>query len=85
VAVTGVAVGLVLVILRAKAAGLTRFYALGLISIALGLALSVSQLPNGYSLGLFYGLMGLCFMLSGALTLRRYLAENPLPVEPQNG
>lgn len=85
VAVTGVAVGLILVILRAKAAGLTRFYALGLISIALGLALSVSKLPNGYSLGLFYGLMGLCFMISGGLTLRRYLEENPLPVEPQNG
>jgi len=85
VAVTGVAVGLILVILRAKASGLTRFYALGVISILLGLALSVSRLPNGYSLGLFYGLMGVCFMLSGGLTLRRYLEENPLPAEQQNG
>jgi hypothetical protein len=85
VAVTGVTVGVILVILRAKISGLTRFYALGVISILLGLALSVSRLPNGYSLGLFYGLMGLSFMTSGGLTLRRYLDENPLPVEQQNG
>lgn len=80
VAVTGVAVGLILVILRAKSAGLSRFYLLGTISIALGLALSMSGLSNGYNLGLFYGLMGLCFMLSGGWTLRRYLEANPLPV-----
>lgn len=80
VAVTGVAVGLILVILRAKSAGLSRFYILGTISIALGLALSMSGLSNGYNLGLFYGLMGLCFMLSGGWTLRRYLEANPLPV-----
>jgi hypothetical protein len=86
VAVTGVAVGLILVILRAKSAGLSRFYILGAISIALGLALSMSELSNGYNLGLFYGLMGLCFMLSGGWTLRRYLEANPLPVnaEPYN-
>jgi hypothetical protein len=81
VAVTGVAVGLILVILRAKISGLTRFYILGAIAILLGLALSVSRLPNGYSLGLFYGLMGVSFMLSGGLTLRRYLQQNPMPVE----
>jgi hypothetical protein len=85
VAVTGVAVGLILVILRAKVSGLTRFYILGAISVLLGLTLSISALPNGYSLGLFYGLMGICFMISGGLTLQRYLDENPLPVEQQNG
>jgi hypothetical protein len=81
VAVTGVAVGLILVILRAKSSGVARFYVLGVISVILGLALSVSDLPSGYSLGLFYGLMGASFMLSGGLTLRRYLQENPLPAE----
>jgi hypothetical protein len=81
VAVTGVAVGLILMILRAKSSGLARFYVLGAVSIVLGLALSVSELPHGYSLGLFYGLMGVTFMLSGGLTLRRYLEENPLPAE----
>jgi hypothetical protein len=81
VAVTGVAVGLVLVVLRAKASGLARFYVLGAASILLGLALSISGFPNGYSLGLFYGLMGVSFMISGGLTLRHYLQQNPMPVE----
>jgi hypothetical protein len=85
VAVTGLAVGLILVILRAKASGLARFYILGAVSLVLGFALSISRLPNGYSLGLFYGLMGVCFILSGGLTLQRYLRENPLPAENQNG
>lgn len=87
VAVTGVAVGFILVILRAKSAGLGRFYVLGLISIILGLTLAISRLPNAYSLGLFYGLMGVSFMISGGLTLQRYLKENPLPgdAERQNG
>ena len=87
VAVTGVAVGFILVILRAKASGLRRFYVLGAVSIVLGLALSISRLPDGYSLGFFYGLMGLSFILSGGVTLQRYLAENPLPadVEGHNG
>jgi hypothetical protein len=79
VAVTGVAVGLILIFLRAKAAGLMRFYLLGGISLVLGLALSVSGLPNGYSLGLFYGLMGVSFLLTGGITLGRYLHQNPLP------
>ena len=81
VAVTGVAVGLILMILRAKSSGLPRFYVLGAVSLVLGLALSDSGLPDGYSLGLFYGLMGVCFILSGGWTLRRYLQENPLPVD----
>lgn len=85
VAVTGFAVALILVILRAKSSGMTRFYVLGAVSLVLGLVLSVSKLPNGYSLGLFYGLMGVSLMLSGGFTLRRYLAENPLPEERQNG
>lgn len=87
VAVTGVAVGLILIILRAKSARLARFYVLGMVSVVLGLALSISGLPNGYSLGLFYGLMGACFIVSGGWTLRLYLEQNPLPVDAkgQNG
>jgi hypothetical protein len=81
VAVTGVAVGLILVILRAKSSGMARFYVLGAVSIVLGLVLSVSGLPNAYNLGLFYGLMGLCFIISGGWTLRQYLEENPLLVD----
>jgi len=87
VAVTGLIVGLILVILRARSSGLPRFYVLGVVSVVLGLVLSVSGLPDGYSLGLFYGLMGVSFLLSGGLTLQRYLKENPLPAdaERQNG
>jgi hypothetical protein len=87
VAITGVIVALILLILRAKSSGLVRFYLLGAASLVLGLALSISGLPNGYSLGLFYGLMGVCFLISGGLTLRHYLEENPLPAdtERQNG
>jgi hypothetical protein len=83
VAVTGVAVGLILVFLRAKSAGLTRFYALGAVAVLLGLGLSVSKLPNAYSLGLFYGLMGLAFIMSGGWTLLRYLKDNPLPADAE--
>ena len=83
VAVTGVAVGLILMFLRAKSSGLTRFYILGAVSIVLGLGFSVSGLPNGYSLGWFYGLMGVTFLLSGGLTLRRYLENNPLPADAE--
>ena len=43
--------------------------------------LSSGGLPEGYSLGLFYGLMGMCYFICGGLTLRRYLKENPLPAE----
>jgi hypothetical protein len=87
VAITGLIVALILVVIRVKSAGLTRFYVLGAISLVLGLALSISGLPNGYNLGLFYGLMGASFIMSGGLTLQRYLKENPFPVdaEHQNG
>lgn len=81
VAVTGVVVAFALIVLRAKSAGLTRFYFLGGISLALGLVLSISGLPNGYGLGLFYGLMGVCFLVAGAITLGQYLRDNPLPVD----
>jgi hypothetical protein len=84
VAVTGFVVAMLLVLLRAKSSGLARFYILGAVSFILGIALSVSGLPNGYSLGLFYSLMGVGFMISGGLTLRQYLYANPLPAEDRN-
>jgi hypothetical protein len=73
-----------LVIMQAKSAGLIRFYVLGAVSLAMGLLLSLSGLPEGYSLGLFYGLMGLSFMVSGGLTLRGYLKDNPLPLDAES-
>jgi hypothetical protein len=59
-----------------------RFYILSAAAVLYGVVLSVSGLPNGYNLGLFYGLMSLSFAISGGLTLKRYLDENPLPTEP---
>jgi len=85
VAVTGFIVGMILVLLRAKSSGLTRFYFLGALSALLGLAISTSGLSNGYALGLYYASMGVCFLLSGGLTLAHYLHENPLPAEGQSG
>lgn len=81
VLVTGVVVGAVFVLLRGKSYGVQRFYFLGAISAILGVALSFSSLPIGYSLAAFYGLMGLVVMLSGGWVLFRYLRENPLPAE----
>jgi len=87
VAVTGLIIAIILVVLQAKSSGLARFYVLGAASLMLGFGLSLSGLPEGYSLGLFYGMMGVCSFISGGLTLRHYLKENPLPVdvERQNG
>jgi len=85
VAVTGFIVGMLLVLLRAKSSGLTRFYFLGALSAVLGLAISTSGLSDGYALGLYYALMGLCFLISGGITLTRYLHANPLPTEGLSG
>jgi len=86
-ALTGILVGVILSFLQGRGSGLERFYVMGAISIVLGIVLSLSRLPDGYGLGLFYSLMGFSFIVSGGLTLRRYLQENPLPAEAerQNG
>jgi hypothetical protein len=84
VALTGMIVAGILMVMQAKSAGLIRFYVLGAVSLATGLLLSPSGLPEGYSLGLFYGLMGLSFIVSGALTLRGYLKDNPLPLDAES-
>lgn len=84
VLVTGIVVGVVFVILRGKSFGVQRFYLLGAISVVIGTALSLRGLPNGYSLAIFYGLMGLAVMISGGWVLFRYLRENPLPAEGED-
>jgi len=80
-AFTGLVFGLVFMILRARASGLARFYVLGGFCLVLGVGLSLSGLPMGYSLGLLYGLIGLASMLSGSIVLARYLRANPVPSE----
>ena len=85
VAVTGVLVAVILLVKQGWSAKVPRFYILSAISFILGIALSVSGLPSGYNLGAFYGLIGIAFAISGGLTLGRYLQENPMPAEDQNG
>lgn len=87
VALTGVLVAVILLVKQGWSSGVPRFYVLSAVSLILGAVLSISRLPSGYNLGMFYGLMGTAFAISGGLTLQRYLKENPLPVdgERQNG
>ena len=81
VLVTGLLLGLILIVLRARSDGMQRLYVLGGFSILLGMGLSVAGLPQAYGLALFYGLLGGASMVSGGSALRRYLAENPMPPE----
>jgi hypothetical protein len=76
--ITGLLVGVIFIALRGKSSGLRRFYALGGLAIVLGIVLAYSNLPQVYTLMLFYGLLGIAILISGALVLRRYLSENPL-------
>lgn len=85
VAVTGVLVAVILLVKQGWSSGVQRFYILSAASLVLGLVLSASDLPSGYNLGAFYGLMGTASAISGGLTLRRYLQENPMPADDQNG
>lgn len=85
VLITGVLVAIVFVALRGKSSGVTRFYVMGGFSLLLGVGLSLGGLPEEYNLALFYGLLGIAIMASGGIVLRRYLKENPIPKEADNG
>jgi hypothetical protein len=80
---TGLLVAVILFFNQKWAYGVSRFSVMAGAALILGIALSVSGLERGYNLGLFYGVMGIVFVISGGLTLRHYLHENPMPVEGQ--
>lgn len=80
-AISGVVMGIILFVKQVWSAQVKRFYILSLAALIYGAFLSVSGFPPGYNLGLFYGLMSLSFAISGGLTLKKYLNENPLPTE----
>ena len=84
VLITGVLVGIIFIALRGKSSGLQRFYVLGGLAIMLGFGLAYTQLPQAYTLSLFYGLLGVAILISGGLVLQRYLAENPATSENDN-
>ena len=81
---TGVIVGVIFIALRGKSSGLKRFYLLGGLSIVLGIGLAFDNLSQTYTLGLFYGLLGIAVLISGGLVLRRYMIENPMPSENED-
>ncbi len=84
VAITGALVAVILLVKQGWSVGVGRFYFFSALSLVLGSALSVSGLAPGYNLGFFYGLMGITFVVSGGIILRRYLSENPVPAETNN-
>lgn len=84
VAVTALLVSVILLFNQGWAHGVGRFYVLSAFALILGIVLSVSGLARGYNLGIFYGLMGTAFVISGGLTLRHYLRDNPMPAEEMN-
>ena len=84
VAVTGVLVAVIFIVKQGWSSGMGRFYFLSAASLVFGGILSVSGFARGYNLGMFYGLMAIAFAVSGGLTLKRYLRENPLPAESGN-
>ena len=81
VAVSGVVMGIILFVKQVWNANVKRFYILSAAAVLYGIMLSVSGLPRGYNLGLFYAFMSLSFAISGGLTLKKYLDENPLQTE----
>jgi hypothetical protein len=61
--------------------GLIRFYVVGGFTTLLGIALAAVGMPEEPGNAIFYGLLGLALMLSGGVTLWRYLRHNPPPEE----
>lgn len=61
---------------------LARFYVLAVISLALGIALSVLGLEEWSGVTVYYGAMSLVLLFTGACVLRTYLRHNPAPQEP---
>ena len=82
VGISGVVMGIILLVKQVWTTKVKRFYILSAMALIYGAVLSVSGFPRGYNLGLFYALMSLSFVISGGLTLKKYLDENPLQSEP---
>lgn len=84
VALSGIVMSLILFGKQVWGTRVMRFYFLSAAALIFGLSLAISGLPRGYNLGLFYGLMSISFMISGGLTLKKYLDENPLRADGQH-
>jgi len=84
-AMSGIMIGVVLAVIAGRSTSLARFFVLGGLACIIGMVVSFSRLPQGYALGLFYGLTGVAAVVSGGLVLGSYLRQNPLPASATNG
>ena len=75
-AITGLVVGTIWLI-SAFRVGLLRFYLQSILSLLMGVGLFLARLETYQSLALYYTVMGLVLILSGGLTLIKYLRQNP--------
>jgi hypothetical protein len=75
-AITGLIVSIIWLISAARV-GLIRFYVQSLLSLLLGMGLSLASLETYQSLAVYYAVIGLVLILSGGLTQIRYLRQNP--------
>lgn len=75
-AITGL-FGSIIWLISAARVGLIRLYVQSLLSLLLGVGLSLTSLETYQSLAVYYTVIGLVLILSGGLTLIRYLRQNP--------
>ena len=80
-AVVGLLFGVVYLLIAIKSGGLKRFYLLAAFSVILGFGLWFSLLLVTFNLALFYIVLGLLSMISGGVSLARFLKEHPIPAE----
>lgn len=82
-AATGVILGIILIFFSFRG-GAVRFFILGLLSILVGLGLSMAGFGNQLGLSYYYFIVCIVLLLSGATALLNYLrTTEPPSVEPQ--
>jgi hypothetical protein len=82
-AITGLVFALVMLLLGFRT-GLARFPLIGLVALLIGGALSKLGIGDNLGLCVFYGCIGLTFVLSGSCTLRSYLKKTTPTLESSN-
>ncbi len=75
-AISGLIVG-ILWLISAIRIGLLRFYLQSILAMLLGVGLSLLRLETYQGLAIFYAILGLVLLLSGGVTLAKYLRHYP--------
>ncbi len=60
---------------------LRRYYVVAALSVAFGVAISLTRIDLALGDAVYFGLMALSLIVSGALTLRAYLRDAPPPAQ----